>query len=85
MEPLRVKDLIARLQEMDPEAIVVSPSSNFELNGSIVEARVSQYKGKRKTEGFRDAFDGISYSKEVYRMAFGEDLESAINLVQISG
>ena len=85
---LTVKELIEKLKTMDPEAIVVSPSSNFEIgSNALVDPSVYQFKGKIVEQTFRDAFDGGSYNKKVYEMAFDTepDFDKAINLVKIGG
>ena len=65
-------ELIAKLQaiEGDPEVIVTS--SNFELNNALVGlTSVTEYRVTKKYETFRDAFDGDTYSKEVYKLVGG--------------
>ena len=72
---MKVKDLIEKLLELDPEAEVITQSTNFELRGAEVElSRVHQYDtGKKETRTFRDAFDYEEYEKEVYSV-FGGDM-----------
>ena len=70
---MTVKDLIEKLKELDPEATVITASSNFELNGADVEVTfVHQYReGTLKQKIFRDAFDGESYSKWIWSISGG--------------
>jgi hypothetical protein len=73
---MKVKDLIEKLKEMDPEAIVITQSDNFEMNGSDVPiSLVHQYEtGSTKITKFWDAFDGGSYDSVTYSI-FGGDLK----------
>jgi len=66
-EPLTVKELIKRLEELEnQDAIISITSSNFELNGSNIPASsLYVFKGKIRKEGFRDAFDGGRYNTDV--------------------
>lgn len=72
---MKVRDLKAKLDEFDDDAEVLVSSSNFELNNSMVSANSArQYEtGKRERKGFRDAFDGESYSKEVWDLFYGDE------------
>lgn len=72
---MKNKDLIAKLQELDPESEVVIHSDNFELRGAIVPLRsINVYDTSKKIiEGFSDAFDGGYYTKEVYDLFNGEE------------
>lgn len=54
----------------NPNDIVCSVSDNFELNGAKIPKTslgLYRYKGEIKSEGFRDAFDGGSYSTDVVK------------------
>jgi len=65
---MKVKDLIQKLQSLDQEAEVVTPSHNWELGESIVSVTsVVQYNtAKKEIRPYFDAFDYESYEKEVY-------------------
>jgi hypothetical protein len=71
---MKVKDLIEKLKGMDPEAMVITKSDNFEMNGADVPlSMVHQYEtGSREVENFRDAFDGCSYSSVTYSITGGD-------------
>jgi len=65
---IKVKDVIKKLQKMDPEAIFVTTTDNFEMGHSTVPAHgISEFSGELVKESFRDAFDGGSYSADVIR------------------
>lgn len=68
-DKMTVSQLIEKLQKIENQnAVVVVTSSNFELNNSQIPAKsLYQFKGEIKKEGFRDAFDGGSYSTNVVR------------------
>lgn len=72
---MKVKNLIKELMGVDPEAEVVSTSSNFEMKGSVVPKNtISIITTARKTsEGFRDAFDGTPYRATVYQLSGGKE------------
>jgi hypothetical protein len=65
---MKVKDLIENLKNVDPEATVILTSSNFELSGAEVPLSgiLTGESGSKKSQTFRDAFDGGSYDKEVW-------------------
>lgn len=65
---MKVKQLIKRLQSCDPDSVVLVTSSNFELNNAGIPVNfVTETKEGSKTKRhFRDAFDGESYTKEVW-------------------
>ena len=64
---MKVKDLIKELKKYPPSAKIVMVSSNFELNGSYVDANVvSMRKYKKTKRTFTDAFDYEQYEKEIY-------------------
>ena len=71
---MKVKDLIEKLKGMDQEAMVITKSDNFEMNGADVPlSMVHQYEtGSREVENFRDAFDGCSYSSVTYSITGGD-------------
>jgi len=73
---MKVKDLIEKLNGMDPEAMVITKSDNFEMNGADVPlSGANQYEtGSTRVENFRDAFDGCSYTSVTYSI-FGGDLK----------
>lgn len=67
-KPLKVKDLIKKLQKIDQNAIVVVTTDNFEQGNQTKPARgIYEFTGKIVKESFRDAFDGGSYSSDVVR------------------
>ena len=70
---MKVKDAIKKLQTLDQEAELIVTSSNFELNNANVPVSfIHQYnEGSTKTRQFRDAFDGDTYSKEVWSIIGG--------------
>lgn len=72
---MKAKDLIKKLGEVDPEAEIIVSSSNFELKNSRVSVtQVMPFEtGKKETRGFYDAFDGISYEKEVWSVVGGNE------------
>ena len=52
----------------NPDDLVCSATSNFEQGNSTIpltSIRLHRYKGEVKSKGFRDAFDGGSYSSDV--------------------
>jgi len=71
---MKVKELIKKLEALDQNAEVIVTSSNFELNGASVPLSfVHQYnEGSKKTQTFRDAFDGDTYSKETWSIIGGK-------------
>jgi hypothetical protein len=71
---MKVKDLIKKLEALDQNAEVIITSSNFELNGACVPVSfVHQYnEGSKKTRTFTDAFDGDTYSKEIWSIMDGQ-------------
>ena len=71
---MKVKDLIKKLKTMDPNAIVITTSDNYELKGSSIEV-TSAYQsdeGSSRKKGFYDDFDGGSYDKTVYSTVGGK-------------
>lgn len=71
---MKVKELVEQLLKEDQEATVVKTSSNFELNGATVEVKsINACKATKAREGFRDAFDGGSYSTEVWNLFSGNE------------
>ena len=72
---MKAKELIEILKK-HPEAEIITTSSNFELRGALVSVKCDSEPRKvmKKLKQFRDAFDGTSYSTEVYGFAlFDED------------
>jgi hypothetical protein len=65
---MKVKDLIKKLKECDPDATVITASSNFELNGADVEVDFvhQSNEGSVEERTFTDAFDYENYTKEVW-------------------
>jgi hypothetical protein len=72
---MKVKDLIEQLQSMNPEAIVIIVSDNFEMRGANVETRsvIESNEGLEIEETFRDAFDGRSYISETWSTIGGTE------------
>jgi hypothetical protein len=63
-----VEDLIEKLKKLDPKAIVVVTTDNFEQGHAEKRAKyIREFNGEFKNETFRDAFDGDTYSSEVVR------------------
>ncbi len=71
---MKVKDAIKQLKKLDPEAVILVTSSNFELNGAEVPlSYLHSYKtGTKQMRTFRDAFDGETYQKEVWSIINGK-------------
>jgi len=65
---MTVEELITKLQSIeDKSATVLVVSDNFEIQGNKIEvSMVYPMPGKMERKGFRDAFDGGSYSKPVF-------------------
>lgn len=73
---------LAELLLENPDDIICSVSDNFELHGAVIpkdSLHLFRYKGEIKSEGFRDAFDGGSYSTDVVKY----DEKGELNFVQI--
>ena len=73
---------LAEEKKKNPDDIVCSVSDNFELGNSVVpksSVYLNRYIGKIVKEGFRDAFDGGSYSTDVVRF----DNEGDLTFIQI--
>lgn len=67
---MKAKDLIKILEE-DPEAEVLVTTDNFEQGHakiSLKENCICKWKMKKVLRKFRDAFDGGSYSSEIYEI-----------------
>ena len=64
---ITVKELIAKLREYDPDAVVIAPTSNFEKGQSDTDINIYALRVKRTRERFTDAFDHEDYHSEVYR------------------
>jgi arylsulfatase A-like enzyme len=78
---MKVKELIKKLKALDQNAIVVVTTDNFEMGNNNIPARgVYEFAGKIVKEGFRDAFDGGSYSADVVR----HDEKGKTKFVQIT-
>ena len=71
---MTVTEAIEQLKAFPPDAEIVSISNNFELGRALVKVSgISLYtEGKKETEWFSDAFDGTSYSKEIYQPLGGD-------------
>lgn len=70
---MKVKDYIKELQKLNQEAEMIGVSSNYELRGALVPIdSVHQYnEGSKKTQTFRDDFDGETYDKETWSIVGG--------------
>lgn len=71
---MKVKELIEKLQEIDPNAEVVTTTSNFEMGNNLVRCsrvRVSK-NASRKLQTFTDAFDGVRYQSETWSTVGGD-------------
>ncbi len=63
---MKVKDLITKLQQMDPEADIVVPNANYELLGHLVAAsEVCLVGGRKAIRTFRDDFERQEYQAEI--------------------
>lgn len=64
---MRKDKLIKLLQEIPGNPIIVKPSDNFELRGSLIESESKPrlFNAKKKKETFYDGFDYESYEKEI--------------------
>jgi hypothetical protein len=85
---MKVKEAIAQLKKMNPEAIIITASGNPELQGALVECKYLQegdgYRGERQC---RDMMDGTTYSIPVINMLKPEAPTKPIepiNFVRIS-
>jgi hypothetical protein len=63
---LTVGELKKFLEGYDDNVKIVTSSSNYELRGECVDAKVREVKFSKKTRQFRDDFDGTNYSSDVY-------------------
>jgi len=74
-----VKDLIDLLSKYPSDTIVIKRTDNFEQGNSYVDVTgyIAEHKAKKKKEGFRDAFDGGSYTSEVWKL-FEKDGEDVL-------
>lgn len=66
---LTVGKLRELTKDLPDSTVVVSRDDNYELRGAITElsdSRARVRKFRKKTEWFRDDFDGTNYSCEVY-------------------
>lgn len=72
---MKVSELVEKLLKLDQEATVLVTTDNFEMGNREIEAKyVSQYDtGQKRTQGFRDAFDGGSYSVIVWSTIGGKE------------
>ncbi len=72
---MKVKEIIEKLQQCDPEATVITSSSNFELRNADIEVTcVHQYDtGKKEIRTFTDAFDYEDYDTEIWTIVEGEE------------
>ena len=72
---MKVKELIRRLLEEDPEAEVLTSSDNFELHGALVpiQSIMSSKEAKKIKKIFFDAFDHEPYNKEVWELRNGSE------------
>jgi hypothetical protein len=63
---MKVKDAMKLLAKMDPNAIFVTTTDNFEMGHQTVPAvGIREFNGSIAKETFRDAFDGCNYNAEV--------------------
>lgn len=84
MAKLTVKDLIVKLQSLDPEATVISLSANFELGSSLIDAAVVETTGVKVKGTFHDHHYDKKYRRTVYIPHLESD-KPGIKLVQIIG
>ncbi len=65
---MKVKDAMKLLAKMDPNAIFVTTTDNFEMgHQTIPVTSIHEFKGSVVKGCFRDAFDGGNYSADVIR------------------
>ena len=71
---ITVKEMIEKLSKLDPNAILVNSSNNFEKKGATVPiTSLYEFDGKIEKRKFRDAFDGEIYESDVVSMVDGKD------------
>lgn len=64
---MKLGELRKQTAHLSDDVEIISVSDNFEMSGSWVRAtRVEVVKVKKKSETFRDAFDGTKYNSDVY-------------------
>lgn len=63
---MKVRELKKLLEKYDDEVEIITSSSNYELNGNRVKARIIETKCSLQEKNFRDDFDGTRYTKQVY-------------------
>jgi hypothetical protein len=84
MAKLTVKDLIVKLQTLDPTATVISLSTNFELGSCLIDAIVVETRGTKVKETFHDHHYDKPYKRTIYIPHLESD-KPGIKLVQIIG
>lgn len=78
---MTAKQLIDILRKYPADTPLITSSDNFELNGARVDMRTPyEVKVKHVSRQFRDAFDGESYSKEVYETVIDKTKEGVTAL-----
>jgi hypothetical protein len=82
---MTVKELIDMLSEYPPDAIVISPSSNYELKGENVAAHCYAVNVVRRSERFMDDFDHEPYHATVYRPAREKGEANSLMAIRIYG
>ncbi len=81
---MTVKQLIKELQKHPQNATVAVTTSNFEQGQSTIElTSVYAFKGEVVQEGFRDAFDGGSYTKKVIRYKGDEKSKDGLTFIKV--
>jgi len=72
---MKVKELVKHLLEVDQEATVIGPNSNFEQGHVDIELKYiwESHTGKKKVEHFTDAFDYTNYTKETWSCNDGKE------------
>lgn len=63
---LTVKQLKEFLEKCDDDMVVVAVTNNYEQGHNYVDAYVTTGHYSPKMRGFRDDFDGTSYSSKIY-------------------
>lgn len=65
---MTVRDLIEKLYRLDRDLEVVTRSSNFEHNGSLIslDSVGELRKARKKKINFVDSFDGTEYYMDVW-------------------
>jgi len=64
---MNVGELKKLLEKYEDDVEIIASSSNYEMSGSRVKARIIETKCSVIRENFRDDFDGIRYTSLIYK------------------